>query len=256
VTRISSRLQNWSSQLYGQNARFVGDLASNAVALLDPKVGERILDIGCGDGYLTEKIAASGAQLIGIDYSPELAKAARSRGIEVHVQSAETMEFDHEFDAAFSNAALHWMLNARALVKGVEKALKPRGRFIGEFAGAKNAYHIRREVHEALARRGIDSADIDPWYLPTAEEYRQVLEAGGFRVTDIGLFDRPVTINYSIGEWIKTFGSPYLTVLQDNNAQLEFLDEVSRKLEAHLMGVDGRWTIDYTRLRFRAEKLC
>ncbi|RDS86212.1 class I SAM-dependent methyltransferase [Dyella psychrodurans] len=255
MIRASSQLQNWSPQLYANNARFVGDLASAAVKLLDPQAGERVLDIGCGDGYLTKKIAAGGAQLVGIDYSPELASAARARGLEVHVLSAEVMEFDNEFDAAFSNAALHWMLNAKALVAGVERALKPGGRFVGEFAGAKNAYHIRREVHGALARRGIDPVKVDPWYLPTAEEYREVLESGGLRVATIMLFDRPVTINYPIADWIRTFGSPYLAALKDDKTRVEFLNEVTRKLEPYLLGSDGRWTVDYTRVRFRAEKL-
>jgi trans-aconitate methyltransferase len=254
MTRASSPLQKWSTQLYANNARFVGDLANAAIALLDPQVGERILDVGCGDGYLTEKIAATGAQLVGLDYSPELASAARARGLEVHVRSAEVMEFNKEFDAVFSNAALHWMLNAKALVAGVERALKPGGRFVGEFAGARNAHHIRREVHDALARRGVDPTAVDPWYLPTADEYRGVLESGGLRVTTIELFDRPVVIDYPIGDWIKTFGSPYLTVLKDDEARRELLDEVTRKLEPHLLGSDGRWTVDYTRLRFRAEK--
>jgi trans-aconitate methyltransferase len=252
--RTSSDLQKWSAQLYMDNAHFVGDLAAVAVALLAPRFGERILDIGCGDGYLTEKLAATGARLVGLDYSPELASAARARGLEVCVRSAEVMEFDNEFDAVFSNAALHWMLNIRALVAGVERALKSGGRFVGEFAGKGNAFHVRREIHDALARRGFNPAAIDPWYLPGTDEFQNVLRNAGLRVTTIELFDRPVIIDYPIGSWIRTFGSPYLTVLRDEVTREKFLDEVTRKLEPYLLGNDGRWTVDYTRLRFRAEK--
>ncbi|WP_223191173.1 class I SAM-dependent methyltransferase [Paraburkholderia panacisoli] len=251
--RGTSIHQKWSPQLYESNARFVGDLATGAVELLNPRPGERIIDIGCGDGYLTEKIASTGALMTGVDYSPELVAVARARGLDVRVGNAEEMDFFQDFDGAFSNAAMHWMPRADAVVKNVEKALKPGGRFVGEFAGARNAYHIRQAVHEALTRRGFDAAEIDPWYLPKVEEYRAVLEEGGFVVSHIELFDRPVVIDYPVRDWIRTFGSPYLTVLEEE-ARDPLLDEVTRQLAPRLLRNDGRWTIDYTRLRFRAEK--
>lgn len=251
--RGTSKRQKWSPQLYESNARFVGDLAARAVELLNPRPGERIIDIGCGDGYLTEKIASTGALMTGVDYSPELVAVAQARGLDVRVGNAEELDFFQEFDGAFSNAAMHWMRRADAVVRGVEKALKPGGRFVGEFAGARNAYYIRQAVHDALTRRGFDAAEIDPWYLPDAYEYRDVLEGGGFIVSHIELFDRPVVVDYPVRDWIRTFGSPYLTVL-DEQQRDPLLDEVTRQLAPRLLGKDGRWTIDYTRLRFRAEK--
>lgn len=252
-TRSTSKLQAWSPQLYASNARFVGDLANKALDLLAVKPGDRILDIGCGDGYLTERIVALGAQVVGLDFSEELARAARERGLDVRLGNAEALDFDNEFDGVFSNAAMHWMRRADLVVAGVKRALRPGGRFVGEFAGARNARIIRGAVHEALARRGFDPAEVDPWYLPEEDEYRQVLEAGGLHVASIELFDRPVVIDYPIAGWIQTFGSPYLTVLKAEDRQ-PFLDEVTAELKPHLLGADGRWTVDYTRLRFRAEK--
>ncbi|MBC8727702.1 class I SAM-dependent methyltransferase [Paraburkholderia sp. UCT2] len=251
--RGTSQRQKWSTTLYESNARFVGDLAARAVELLDPRPGERILDIGCGDGYLTEKIAAAGAMMSGVDYSPELVAAAQARGLDVRVGNAEELDYFQEFDGAFSNAAMHWMRRADAVVRGVARALKPGGRFVGEFAGARNAYYIRQAVHEALTRRGFDAKEIDPWYLPEAGEYQEVLEGEGLIVSHIELFDRPVVIDYPVSDWIRTFGSPYLTVLDENECE-PLLAEVTRQLAARLLGKDGRWTIDYTRLRFRAEK--
>lgn len=248
----TSELQRWDADRYEARARFVGALAEDAVALLAPRPGERILDIGCGDGHLSVRLEQDGATVVGVDYSPELVAAARARGLTVHHANAEHLAFVAEFDAAFSNAALHWMRDARGLVQGVARALKPGGRFVGEFAGAGNAAIVRREVHGALARRGIDPDTVDPWYLPTAEEYRGLLEAAGFVVTDIVLFDRPVLIDYPVAQWIRTFGSPYLTVLPDEPAKDALLDEVTQALAEELLDADGRWTIDYTRLRFRA----
>ncbi|BAX62834.1 class I SAM-dependent methyltransferase [Burkholderia stabilis] len=251
--RGTSQRQKWNPQLYEKNARFVGDLAARAIELLNPRPGERILDIGCGDGYLTEKIAAMGAMMTGVDYSPELVAVARERGIDARVGNGEEIEFSREFDGVFSNAAMHWMRRADAVVRGVENALRPGGRFVGEFAGARNAYYIRQAIHEALTRRGFDAEEIDPWYLPEEKEYREVLEGGGLVVSHIELFDRPVMIDYPVRDWIRTFGSPYLTVLPEDERDV-LLDEVTRQLEPRLLGKDGRWTIDYTRLRFRAEK--
>jgi trans-aconitate methyltransferase len=251
--RGTSELQKWSATMYDSHARFVGDLAKPAVDLLDPKPGERILDIGCGDGYLMQKIASSGAIMTGVDYSPELVAAAQARGLDVQHGNGEAIDFENTFDGAFSNAALHWMRRADLVAAGVARALKSGGRFVGEFAGARNAFLIRTAVHAALAHRGLDADEVDPWYLPTDSQYRTVLEKAGLRVTHISLFDRPVVIDYPVADWIRTFGSPYLTVLKTED-RAPFLEEVTRDLAPHLLGPDGRWTVDYTRLRFRAEK--
>jgi trans-aconitate methyltransferase len=249
----TSKLQAWSSQLYETRARFVSDLANDAVALLAIEPGERILDLGCGDGYLTEKLAGLGARVVGVDFSPVLVAAARERGLEVHLGNGEELWFDGAFDGVFSNAAMHWMRRADGVIAGVKRALVPGGRFVGEFAGARNAEIIRGAVHEALARRGIDPVAVDPWYLPSEAEYGALLEAGGLTITSLRLFDRPVRIDYPIGDWIRTFGSPYLTVLPDEE-RAPFLAEVTEKLRPSLGHADGSWTVDYTRLRFRAER--
>ena len=249
----TSKLQRWDSNLYDTHARFVGDLAQEAVGLLGPKLDERILDLGCGNGYLTQKIASTGALVIGFDFSEELVTAARHLGLNVFLGNAEEMEFESCFDAVFSNAALHWMRRADLVAERVFMALKSGGRFVGEFAGAGNARLIREAVHSALERRGFIAEEIDPWYLPTMEQYRDVLVAAGLNVVHITLFDRPIVLDYPIADWIRTFGSPYLTVLSEDERPT-FLDEISKALAPHLLGRDGRWTVDYTRLRFRAEK--
>lgn len=250
--RSTSQLQQWSADLYDTHARFVGDLAANALALLGLQQGERVLDLGCGDGYLTQKLVGLGAEVVGLDYSPELAAAARQRGLDVAVGNAEELPYVNQFDAVFSNAAMHWMRRADRVARGVRRALRPGGRFVGEFAGAGNARLIRAAVHGELTRRGIDAGEVDPWYLPEEDEYRAVLEDAGFEVSSLRLFDRPVVIDYPIGGWIRTFGSPYLTVLPKEDRE-DFLQCVTAALRSDLLGADGRWTVDYTRLRFRAE---
>jgi trans-aconitate methyltransferase len=249
----TSKIQSWSPELYEKNARFVSHLADDIVKMLDPRPGERVLDIGCGDGYLTEKLASHGATLVGVDYSETLVEAARQRGIDARHGNGEDLQFDSEFDGAFSNAAMHWMLRADDTAAGVFRALKPGGRFVGEFAGARNAKIIRREIHAALERRGIDAGTIDPWYLPEEDEYRRVLSGAGFVIKYLKLFDRPVSIDYPLAQWIQTFGSPYIKALKNHDEQ-EFLSEISERARKELLQDDGKWTIDYTRIRFMAVK--
>lgn len=249
----TSTRQCWSPKLYERNARFVGDLADEIVRLLNPLPSERILDLGCGDGHLTAKLALSGATLVGVDFSETLVATARERGLDARHGNGEELRFEAEFDGAFSNAAMHWMLRAKETAEGVFRGLKPGGRFVGEFAGAGNAEIIRREVHNALSRRGIDPVGVDPWYLPEEDEYRDVLSSAGFTVMSVSLFERPVVIDYPLAQWIQTFGSPYIQAL-DGQDERGFLDEVSEGAREELLGADGKWTIDYTRIRFVAVK--
>lgn len=253
VTSSTSKIQRWSAELYDTKAKFVGDLANEAVDMLDIKEGERILDLGCGDGYLSQKLVDKGAIVVGADFSPELVTTARDRGIDARHYNGEELDFENEFDGAFSNAAMHWMKRADAVAEGVYKALKPGGRFVGEFAGKKNAEIIRTAIHAALDARGFDSAKIDPWYLPDEAMYRPVLDGAGFSVKYLSLFDRPVVIDYHVSDWIRTFGSPYLALLTDNQKE-DLLTEVTAKIKPDLCDANGQWTIDYTRIRFLAVK--
>lgn len=253
VENSTSKIQRWSPELYDTKAKFVGDLAGEAVDMLDIKPGERILDLGCGDGYLSLKLAEKGADIVGVDFSPELVTTAKSRGIDARHYNGEELDFDNEFDSAFSNAAMHWMKRADTVADGIYRALKKGGRFVGEFAGKRNAEIIRNAVHESLDTMAIDSKRIDPWYLPDETEYRKVLEQAGFSVEEVTLFDRPVVIDYHVSDWIRTFGSPYLALLTEEQ-KVELLSEVSEKIKPFLFGANDKWTIDYTRIRFLAFK--
>jgi trans-aconitate methyltransferase len=251
--RPTSELQQWDAGQYQVNGRFVAHLATDALALLAVRPGERVLDIGCGDGYLTDCLRRAGADLVGFDYSPEMVAAARARGLDVRLGNAERLYFHREFDAVFSNAALEWMRLADRVAQGAFEALKPGGRFVGEFAGARNIAAVREAVNQALIRRSINPEDVDPWYLPTAGDYQHVLENAGFELSYISWYVRPLVIDYSLGEWLETFASPYLTVLPPDTRPA-FLEEVTEELAATLQRPDGRWTLDCTLLRFRAVK--
>ena len=184
--------QNWSVEQYQVNAAFVPAYGEDLLSWLEPHAGERILDLGCGDGSLTDKIRDSGAEVIGVDSSEAMIAAARARGLQVAVMNAEALTFSREFDAVFSNAAMHWMRHAHAVAEGVYNALKPGGRFAGEFGGHGCVAAIHTAVRAVLIHRGARVES--PWYFPTAEEYREVLEEHGFTVDRILLFNRPTPL--------------------------------------------------------------
>jgi SAM-dependent methyltransferase len=245
--------QTWSPERYDKHARFVSDLGMPVVELLAPRAGERILDLGCGDGVLTEKLAALGCDVVGVDASAEQVAGTRARGIEAHVASGEALPFRNEFDAVFSNAAMHWMRNADAVIDGVRRALKPGGRFVAEMGGHGCVATIVAALSGALARRGIDAARRNPWFFPTAEDHRARLERHGFVVDSIALFPRPTPLPGDVTGWLETFAESFLTALPPSERPA-FLAEVQDALRPRLADADGRWTADYVRLRFAARR--
>jgi SAM-dependent methyltransferase len=243
--------QTWSTETYDRNARFVSDLGAAVLDWLDPKPGERILDLGCGDGALTQRLVELGAKVVGVDASEEFVDAARARGLDARLVNGEALAFDAEFDAVFSNAALHWMVRGDAVVQGVRRALKDEGRFVAEFGGHGNVAAIVTALHAVALRRGADAALAHPWYFPTAEEYQTLLEANGFEIERIALFPRPTPLPTGIGGWLETFRGPFFD--QFSGAErAAVIAEVETLLVPSLQDRSGRWTADYVRLRVAA----
>jgi len=245
--------QTWDPQRYERHARFVSDLGAPVVELLAPRPGERILDLGCGDGVLSEKLVALGCQVVGVDGSAPQIDSARGRGLDAQVMDGHALTFDGEFDAVFSNAALHWMKRADDVIAGVWRALRPGGRFVAECGGHGCVARIKGALIAALERRGVDGRAADPWYFPTAEEYRARLEAGGFTVDFIALIPRPTPLPGDITGWLETFAESFTAALPPA-ARPAFLEEVRAALRPDLCDADGNWTADYVRLRFAARK--
>jgi len=248
---LETQLQQWNSSRYAKNARFVSDLGEPVIDLLNPQPGERILDLGCGDGALTEKLIARGAEVVGVDASADMVTAARGKGIDARVVDAYQLEFRSEFGAVFSNAALHWMKrDPDAVIQGVRRALKRGGRFVAEMGGHGNVAAIAVALSATLENYGVkDSSGIIPWYFPSPDEYRARLEQAGFRVEYIELIPRPTPLPTGMRGWLETFAIPFTNSVPPE-ARSRFLDDVTERLRPALCDASDCWTADYVRLRF------
>jgi trans-aconitate methyltransferase len=250
---MASGVQTWDPDTYARNARFVSDLAAPVVELMAPRPGERILDLGCGDGVLTAKLAAIGCAVVGVDGSAAQVTAARELGLDARVMDGERLEFDAEFDAVFSNAALHWMRPPDAVIAGVWRALRPGGRFVAEMGGDGCIAKIKTALIDALRRRGIDANALNPWYFPTIEDYCARLAAAGFLVEYAALIPRPTQLPGDVSAWLTTFAQSFTAPL-DPAQRAAFIAEVRDYLQPQLCDAQGRWWADYVRLRFKASK--
>jgi SAM-dependent methyltransferase len=243
--------QSWSATGYRHHAGFVAELGRPVVDLLAPVSGERILDLGCGDGALTAELAALGIDVVGSDASPELLAAAAAKGLETVLADGHDLPFEAEFDAVFSNAALHWMTRPDEVIRGVVRALRPGGRFVAEFGGLGNVAAITTALRAALLEIGVDGLAIRPWFFPSPCEYHRRLEAQGFSVESMNLIPRPTPLPTGMAGWLETFGSPFLQHAPADRRP-ELVERVVALLEPALSDADGNWTADYVRLRFRA----
>jgi SAM-dependent methyltransferase len=245
--------QTWDTQAYAQNAAFVHGLAGGVVDWLAPQPGERILDLGCGDGQLTQRIAATGAIVTGVDASPSMVAAARARGIAVVEAPAESLPYPNAaFDAVFSNAALHWVRDQDAMMAQVHRVLKPGGRFVAEMGGHGNIAAIRVALMAVLARHGFGDREDGVNYYPTSDAYTRRLTRHGFAVERMQLIPRPTPLPESgISGWLRTFRSGVLDGLPQAT-QDAVVNETAALLAPALRDEEGNWVADYVRLRFVA----
>ncbi len=245
--------QTWDPETYGRNGAFVHQLAGGVLEWLDARPGERILDLGCGDGQLTLRVAATGARVTGADLSPEMVAAARARGVAAEVANAEALPFaDASFDAVFSNAALHWVRDHDAMLAQVHRVLKPGGRLVAEMGGHGNIAAVRVAFIAALARHGLADREDGVNYYPTPESYTRRLERTGFSVARMAFFPRPTPLGEGgMTAWLRTFRKGVLDTIPAS-LQQTIVDETTDLLSTALRDEDGNWTTDYVRLRFIA----
>ncbi|MEP7339107.1 MAG: methyltransferase domain-containing protein [Acidobacteriota bacterium] len=246
----------WDSELYNQKHAFVFQYGEDLLSLLDAKPGERILDVGCGAGQLTKQIADAGAEVTGLDSSPEMIATARAAYPEINflIADASDFSFAEPFDAIFSNAALHWVERAEDAIVCMSQALKPGGRFVVEFGGKGNIANIASSLEQAVHEvGGIEVKATN--YFPRIGEYTSLLEKHGIEVASAVLFDRPTKLEGGedgLENWIMMFRGPRLNGLNDDERR-EVIERVKRQLR-DTQFKDGDWFADYRRLRITGRK--
>jgi trans-aconitate 2-methyltransferase len=244
---------DWNARLYDSSHAFVWQSARDLAGLLDAQPGEQILDVGCGTGHLTAELARSGARVLGIDSSDAMIAQARTNFPDLQFETADAnaLSWHGEFDAVFSNAALHWVNPPDAAASSMVRALKPGGRLVVEFGGQGNIVVVLAAAFHALSKLGVAGPErLNPWYFPGIAEYAGLLESNGLEVTFAHLFDRPTPLENGesgLANWYRMFGGSFLAALPES-AHADF-DRLTAEFAAPALFRDGRWTADYRRIR-------
>lgn len=252
MEKVQSRQDSWNANLYDLKHSFVSEYGNYLVALLGAKSGERILDLGCGTGDLAKKLQDEGVEVVGVDKSANMVEQASDKypSIRFLVGDATELNFDHEFDAVFSNATLHWVQPPLEALKGIYQSLKQNGRFVAEFGGKGNVQTIANEIIKQIENSGTNFNRANyPWYYPSIGEYTTLMEKAGFRVTLAQHIDRPTTLEDKDGlkNWMEMFATSFF-----KGIPVEQKDKILEKVEENLKDIlwkEDKWIADYKRIR-------
>lgn len=248
----------WKPELYDEKLGIVTDLGKGILELLNPKAGEKILDVGCGTGHLTNELYQRGAKVIGIDVSKEMINEAKTvyPQIDFFVSDAAKFQSLEKFDAVFSNAALHWIRDAEGVVQSMNELLRSGGRFVVEFGGEGNIGQLIKAMENVFQDTfGIDFSPRNPWYFPSVGTYCTLLEQHGFRVELAHHFDRPTVLpdgDEGLDHWMNNFGDDFFFDFSESDKQIA-LAKIKQEIRTELF-IDDAWVIDYKRLRIIAVK--
>lgn len=249
---MSGEVEKDFQEIQIRMAGVMTDMGEPVLKLLDPKPGERILDMGCGLGLLAEEMVKMGCEVVAIDVNPQAIEATRLRNVDARLMNAEAMTFKDEFDAVFSNASLHWMRHPNRALEGVSRALKKGGRFVGETGDRENLKNVIAAVQTALERRGIEIENLHPWLFYNRDTLSGMITSHGMTIRSMETISRPTFLPGTVGEWMSVYADNYLSSLHPKERDA-FLDELM-ELARPTLFVDGRWLADYVRLRFHAVK--
>jgi len=247
--------KKWDSSRYDSKYEFVSRYGEELLALLNADQEDLILDLGCGTGDLTHLIDQDAGEVIGLDKSVDMIRTANEKypKLKFVTGDAANFDFDRPFDAIFSNAALHWVLDYKGCIRSMYRNLRTGGRLVLEFGAKDNINTIVRALRSVLLQKGFTKqAGIELWYFPTVEKYSDELKAEGFDIVHASQFGRPTELNADIGDWLKMFAGPFFKDIPEPQI-VKIVDEVIQLTRQNCYR-KGKWYADYKRIRIVAMK--
>ena len=248
--------KKWDSRLYDSKYEFVSRYGEELLSLLNTGQKERVLDLGCGTGDLTNLIDRDAGEVIGLDKSPDMIKNARHKypNLEFVQGDAANFDFDQPFDAIFSNAALHWVLDYKGCISSMSRNLRIGGRLVLEFGAKGNINTIVQALRSVLIESGFSKqAELELWYFPSVEEYTNELKMEGFEIVYASQFDRPTELSADIGDWLNMFAGPFFREIPEYDKE-KIVGQVIEMTRPHCYR-NGKWYADYKRIRIVAMKV-
>jgi len=258
----------WNAKDYAVNSQNQLHWAKELIPKLSLKGNESLLDVGCGDGKITADLARClpNGKVIGIDSSEQMINLAQSTfptsknpNLAFKLMDARYVSFQENFDVAFSNAALHWVLDQKAVLKGVEKHLKPDGRLLFQMAGKGNAGAVL-EIFDTLIAEPSWRCYFDgfgfPYAFLTVEEYTALLKEVHLSPVRVELFPREMTFPDAEGMagWVRTTWLPFTERIPAEMRQGFVWEIVKRYIQNHGVDGDGSIRLGMVRLEVEAKK--
>lgn len=246
---------NWNAKLYKESFSFVPSYGEDVLKLLTVEPGSYVIDLGCGNGTLTEKLHSLGYKVTGIDASDAMLESAKRDHPDLCLKKGDACLFrlKEPADAIFSNAVFHWIDAGKQqkMLLNIAKNLRPDGELVFEFGGYGCAEAVHSTLEQIFKEHG--RKYLRMFYFPTIGQYAPLVENAGMRVEYAVLFDRPTPQKRTLKDWIRMFDTKPFEGISEAETD-NILTEAEDRLRDRLM-TDGVWYVDYVRIRMRARKI-
>lgn len=247
--------KEWNAENYTDNFQFVHRYGEDVLTLLSVPENSLVVDLGCGNGALTQKLAEKGYDVIGIDSSKEMLEKAKllHPDLSFRYDDAVNFKLKNKADAIFSNAVFHWISDHNALVKNLAANMKTGGELVFEFGGrgcAKTVHHALQRAFENNGKKYIMNC-----HFRSIGEFAPLLEKYGFQVEYATLYDRPTEQigDNGLENWITMFITSAFDGI-DFSLKRRIIEDAVEICKPDLF-VNGKWIIDYVRICMKAKKL-
>ena len=243
--------------------------ARELIAQLHLRGDEHVLDVGCGDGKVTAEIARAvpHGSVVGVDASAEMIGFARKvfpaseiSNLKFQITDARKISFKTKFDLVFSNAALHWVDDHEAILRGAASVLKPGGWLVVSCGGKGNAHDVFLALRPEMRLKrwcAFFRKMPAPYFFYAPGDYEKWLPKFGFKIQTVQLASKDATYAGAAGlaTWLRTTWIPYVQRVPENLRD-EFIEAVTQRYVAkHPPDAGGKVHVGMVRLEINAVKI-